>query len=176
METLNAKKSFRCRSTHFFAKTNIFSLCVGVLKKNTNTKDAQTQLHIKLKLTASFPVIAKILDKTKSKSSCFLRLPLVVAMWRKMQNKHLCLGFLCLRSCATPAFSGRIKLATFRRKPKYVLLLLFEERHGKGDPRGNVLVPFLSPFLCGTTKKWHSSLHRSARGEAAQYDRQKKKL
>ena len=37
------EKSFRCRSTHFFAEINIFSFCVGVLKKNANTKDARKQ-------------------------------------------------------------------------------------------------------------------------------------
>jgi hypothetical protein len=37
------EKSFRCRSTHFFAKASIFSSCVGVLKKNANTKDARNE-------------------------------------------------------------------------------------------------------------------------------------
>ncbi|MBE6661258.1 MAG: hypothetical protein E7605_07655 [Ruminococcaceae bacterium] len=35
------EKSFRCRSTHFFAKASIFSFCVGVLKKNANTEVAR---------------------------------------------------------------------------------------------------------------------------------------
>ena len=35
------EKSFRCRSTHFFAKVSNFSLCVGVFNKNTNTEDAR---------------------------------------------------------------------------------------------------------------------------------------
>ena len=44
--------------------------------------------------------------------------------------------------------------------------------------RGEALVPFLSPFLCGTTKKWHPS--RTARRAArqrrgGQYARQQKK-
>ena len=33
----------------------------------------------------------------------------------------------------------------------------------EGGPGGNVRVPFLSPFLCGTTKKWHPSRHSAAR-------------
>jgi hypothetical protein len=52
--TPEREKSFRCRSTHFFAKASIFSFCVGVLKKNANTKDARKQ---------------------NSKSFCYLRRP-----------------------------------------------------------------------------------------------------
>jgi len=37
------EKSFRCRSTHFFAKVSIFSFCVGVFNKNANTKVARKQ-------------------------------------------------------------------------------------------------------------------------------------
>jgi hypothetical protein len=39
--TPEREKSFRCRSTHFFAETNFFSLCVCKLKKLANTKDAR---------------------------------------------------------------------------------------------------------------------------------------
>ena len=35
------EKSFRYRSTHFFAKVSNFSLCVGVFNKNTNAEDAR---------------------------------------------------------------------------------------------------------------------------------------
>ena len=35
------EKSFRYRSTHFFAKRYVFSLCVCKLKKLANTKDAR---------------------------------------------------------------------------------------------------------------------------------------
>ena len=40
------EKSFRCRSTHFFAKVSIFSFCVGVFNKNANTKVARKQAKI----------------------------------------------------------------------------------------------------------------------------------
>jgi hypothetical protein len=46
-----------------------------------------------------------------------------------------------------PAFSGRIKLATFRRNPKYVLLPLFEERHERGIQGGNPWFPFFRHFF-----------------------------
>jgi hypothetical protein len=46
----------------------------------------------------------------------------------------------------------------------WLLCNRFCERLGiQGEP----LVPFLSPFLCGTTKKWHFCYHRAREaGEA----------
>jgi hypothetical protein len=46
-------------------------------------------------------------------------------------------------------------------------LTLFEERHEKGGPGGNVRVPFLSPFLCGMTKKGHQSETANARSSVS---------
>ena len=37
------------------------------------------------------------------------------------------------------------------------LLICLEERQCRGGPGGNVRVSFLSPFLCGMTKKWHQN-------------------
>ena len=91
-----------------------------------------------------------------SKTSCLLRLPPKRAVEapaptekEKTFSSFACRSWwLCGERCSNSL---------------YVFLLhLFEERQCQGDPRGNVLVPFLSPFLCGTTKKGQQMLSASA--------------
>jgi len=55
LETRNAPRKITDFSDSG-AKTNIFSLCVGVLKKNTNTKDARKHKSKKFLLTATHPI------------------------------------------------------------------------------------------------------------------------
>ena len=110
LEPRGAKRSFRCRFTHLFAKGYVFNLCVGVFKKNTNTQDART-LHCTTPLPcASSPVFVKNLCQTKSNNFCFLYLPLVVS-----------------------ALEHRIKRAAV------FLLLFFEERQCQGESKGERL-------------------------------------
>jgi len=75
------EKSFRCRSTHFFAKVSIFSLCVGVFNKNANTEDARKHKSKGFCHLRRTPVQLKF----KQKRFCFLHLPRVVA---KRREKH----------------------------------------------------------------------------------------
>ena len=86
------EKSFRCRSTHFFAQVSIFSFCVGVLKKNANTEVARKR-HSKsfcdLRRTLfqhnlSTNGRTKALPYQDSKNFCILRLPRVVGMRREL--------------------------------------------------------------------------------------------
>ncbi|MBE6660647.1 MAG: hypothetical protein E7605_04510 [Ruminococcaceae bacterium] len=97
------EKSFRCRSTHFFAKASIFSFCVGVLNKNANTKVARKHKSKKFLPSATHPGLTNFSAKTilfsapATKTGCrgaspyrerknffFLRLPRVVAKRREM--------------------------------------------------------------------------------------------
>ncbi|MBE6660420.1 MAG: hypothetical protein E7605_03355 [Ruminococcaceae bacterium] len=58
------EKSFRCRSTHFFAKVSIFSFCVGVFNKNANMKDARKHKRKKFLPTATHPGLTNFSAKT----------------------------------------------------------------------------------------------------------------
>ncbi len=75
------EKSFRCRFTHFFAKRCIFSLCIGVLKKNANTKDARKQGGKGFRNLRRTPVQLTF----QQKRFFFTYLPRVVSMLREMQ-------------------------------------------------------------------------------------------
>ncbi|MBE6660453.1 MAG: hypothetical protein E7605_03520 [Ruminococcaceae bacterium] len=65
------EKSFRCRSTHFFAKASIFSFCVGVFIENANTEVARKHKSKKFLLSATPPAQQNF----KQKRFCFPRLP-----------------------------------------------------------------------------------------------------
>jgi hypothetical protein len=86
------EKSFRCRSTHFFAKVSIFRFCVGVFNKNANTKDARKQNGKSFCHLRRTPVQLTFLQKC----FCFLRLPRVVAT---LEAQHL--SVICDLSCCS---------------------------------------------------------------------------
>ena len=72
METRNA--SLRAQAQHD-AKISIFSVCVGVLKKNTDTEVARKRKNKKFLLSATPPNPTELFTKRL----CFLRLPREVA-------------------------------------------------------------------------------------------------
>jgi len=76
------EKSFRCRSTHFFAKASIFSFCVGVFNKNANTKIVRKQNGKSFCHLRRTPVQLTFLQK-RSRS---LRRPRVVKKRREMRE------------------------------------------------------------------------------------------
>jgi len=67
------EKSFRCRSTHFFAKGCIFSFCVGVLNKNADTEGARKQE------SKSFCYLRRTRDKQNFKQNDFA--PIACRAW-----------------------------------------------------------------------------------------------
>jgi len=73
------EKSFRYRSTHFFAKGYIFSFCVCKLKKLANTKVARKRNSKSLRYLRR--TLRKLIFKQKR---FLLRLPRVVAIWREI--------------------------------------------------------------------------------------------
>jgi len=75
------EKSFRCRSTHFFAKVSSFSFCVGVFNKNADTEAARKQGSKSFCDLRRAPVQLYF----KQKRVCLLRLPRVVA---KLEAQH----------------------------------------------------------------------------------------
>ena len=97
------KKSFRCRSTHFFAKVSIFSLCVGVFNKKRQHERRTQRAKANALTIYDAPWFNKISSKTilfsvpATKTGCrgaspyrerknffFFRLPRVVAKRRAM--------------------------------------------------------------------------------------------
>ncbi|MBQ7397406.1 MAG: hypothetical protein IJW09_01110 [Clostridia bacterium] len=60
----------------------------------------------------------------------------------------------------SPAARGGYMARDAQKNYMFFSQALFEERHGKGGPGGNVRADFLWYFLCSATKKVHQNTNR----------------